>query len=289
MQFVFKFTSPLFWSYRMNSKWAIVAAFTIVMVAPASAQISGTIFNNQVYTQTDNNAPAGPPLYFFNIGADQAAGYTSGSATFPGSASPVNLTPNPPASFVYGSSLQSQSANAAAFGFGNYNITVSNVSGSTTAIVPYTQDLFTSDIPHVTNYTSLNGLDPTQNFTLTYNPFTIANGSSEGFTFLTIFDASTGVATFSDEFQDPSTTSAVIFANTLAPGTLYNIELDFSDRLNGFDSVNNNNTEQGFDVRTEGSFTTGVGAVPEPSTWAMMILGFAGVGFMAYRRKSMAA
>jgi len=27
-------------------------------------------------------------------------------------------------------------------------------------------------------------------------------------------------------------------------------------------------------------------AVPEPSTWAMIILGFAGVGFMAYRRKS---
>ncbi len=29
----------------------------------------------------------------------------------------------------------------------------------------------------------------------------------------------------------------------------------------------------------------GVSAVPEPSTWAMMILGFAGVGFMAYRRR----
>jgi hypothetical protein len=27
-------------------------------------------------------------------------------------------------------------------------------------------------------------------------------------------------------------------------------------------------------------------AVPEPSTWAMMVLGFLGVGFMAYRRKS---
>jgi hypothetical protein len=27
-------------------------------------------------------------------------------------------------------------------------------------------------------------------------------------------------------------------------------------------------------------------AVPEPSTWAMMVLGFAGVGFMAYRRKN---
>jgi hypothetical protein len=26
--------------------------------------------------------------------------------------------------------------------------------------------------------------------------------------------------------------------------------------------------------------------VPEPSTWAMMILGFAGLGIMVYRRKS---
>jgi hypothetical protein len=30
-------------------------------------------------------------------------------------------------------------------------------------------------------------------------------------------------------------------------------------------------------------------AVPEPSTWAMMILGFAGIGFMAYRRRSRTA
>jgi hypothetical protein len=29
-----------------------------------------------------------------------------------------------------------------------------------------------------------------------------------------------------------------------------------------------------------------VGAVPEPSTWAMMILGFAGVGLVAYRRRN---
>jgi hypothetical protein len=34
---------------------------------------------------------------------------------------------------------------------------------------------------------------------------------------------------------------------------------------------------------------TSTGAVPEPSTWAMMILGFGGLGFMAYRRKSRAA
>jgi hypothetical protein len=33
----------------------------------------------------------------------------------------------------------------------------------------------------------------------------------------------------------------------------------------------------GYDLKT---------AVPEPSTWAMMMLGFAGLGFMAYRRNS---
>jgi len=42
------------------------------------------------------------------------------------------------------------------------------------------------------------------------------------------------------------------------------------------------------------SFSAGVvngvvNAVPEPSTWVMLILGFAGIGFMAHRRKSMSA
>jgi PEP-CTERM motif len=35
--------------------------------------------------------------------------------------------------------------------------------------------------------------------------------------------------------------------------------------------------------------TLAVAAVPEPSTWAMMLLGLAGVGFMAYRRKNQTA
>lgn len=30
-------------------------------------------------------------------------------------------------------------------------------------------------------------------------------------------------------------------------------------------------------------------AIPEPSTWAMMILGFAGIGFVTYRRRKVAA
>jgi hypothetical protein len=49
-------------------------------------------------------------------------------------------------------------------------------------------------------------------------------------------------------------------------------------------------TVSGNDIFETGPGGFGVGtltvsAVPEPSTWAMMILGFTGIGFMAYRRK----
>ena len=38
-----------------------------------------------------------------------------------------------------------------------------------------------------------------------------------------------------------------------------------------------------------GSFTATLApAVPEPSTWAMLLMGFCGLGFMAYRRKNAA-
>ena len=46
----------------------------------------------------------------------------------------------------------------------------------------------------------------------------------------------------------------------------------------------------GYPVAENGTLTVSpeflTSAVPESSTWAMMILGFLGLGFMAYRRKS---
>jgi hypothetical protein len=50
----------------------------------------------------------------------------------------------------------------------------------------------------------------------------------------------------------------------------------FHDFLSGAD------TENGVISATQETITA---AVPEPSTWAMMILGFCGLGFMAYRGK----
>lgn len=46
------------------------------------------------------------------------------------------------------------------------------------------------------------------------------------------------------------------------------------------------NAQGGLDVIQAGVLTT---AVPEASTWAMMVLGFLGVGFVAYRRRAQGA
>jgi hypothetical protein len=42
---------------------------------------------------------------------------------------------------------------------------------------------------------------------------------------------------------------------------------------------------EGFKQLKQFAFQGNVAPVPEASTWAMMLLGFAGVGFLAYRRR----
>jgi hypothetical protein len=54
------------------------------------------------------------------------------------------------------------------------------------------------------------------------------------------------------------------------------------DVAQGFESVKFSTGDTAFEF----AFTT---AIPEASTWAMMILGFAGIGFLAYRRRNQGA
>jgi hypothetical protein len=67
-----------------------------------------------------------------------------------------------------------------------------------------------------------------------------------------------------------------------------NIELaDFNNFMsNGFNYTDGESLRVLIPEGESQVMITQVAAVPEPSTWAMILLGFAGVGFMAYRRKS---
>jgi hypothetical protein len=81
-----------------------------------------------------------------------------------------------------------------------------------------------------------------------------------------------------------------------APFTITLTDTSFSDGItelsSSFDSSaslsGSTFTFQSNGTTQDGTYTAVfdiAAAVPEPSTWAMMILGFAGIGFMAYRRK----
>jgi hypothetical protein len=69
---------------------------------------------------------------------------------------------------------------------------------------------------------------------------------------------------------------------------------DFADSKYTRYSVDSTNGIGGFRILPFGSegnvsiddLSATIAAVPEPSTWAMMILGFAGVGYVAYRRRN---
>jgi PEP-CTERM motif len=45
-------------------------------------------------------------------------------------------------------------------------------------------------------------------------------------------------------------------------------------------------TTADFHAASKNAFEFSLGSVPEPSTWAMMVLGFAGLGYAAFRRNS---
>jgi PEP-CTERM motif len=83
----------------------------------------------------------------------------------------------------------------------------------------------------------------------------------------------------------PGTTEYLVFSSPNA-NDYANVASDLNPYANGATYYNGSN-QSPYDLafRTY-SDTTFSGAVPEPSTWAMMILGFAGIGFMTYRRKS---
>jgi PEP-CTERM motif len=66
--------------------------------------------------------------------------------------------------------------------------------------------------------------------------------------------------------------------------------VNFVTGLQSYDTSGNcatgNTCSAFFSLEEPTTLNTLVVGTPEPSTWAMLLLGFAGIGFMAYRRKS---
>lgn len=270
-----------------------VGLATISTVAAADT-ITGEINANTLYVQTSDSAPTAPAYYWFYMGAyfSTPGDFTSGTATYPGPGSPQSLSPNGSPSFPavdYTSGTYASLADMhAAYPFGTYAITASGPAGTQTADVPYTADHFTSAVPSISNFGNLAGLDPSLPFTFQFAAFTPDPAATESYTFLTIYDAATSAVAYSWAFQPPSTTSLTLPGDTLLPDTGYFFDLIYENRIVGADTVNGTFTEQLFDVRTDGDFTTGSGAVAVPAPGGLELFGFGMLlvgAFMGLRRR----
>jgi hypothetical protein len=116
---------------------------------------------------------------------------------------------------------------------------------------------------------------------ISFNFFVAGPGATDNELFFSITNTSTGLTVFSPTLAVDAT-SVIIPAGTLAAGQNYTFDLNISGRIVPESTVA---ATEFYDTHTDGTFSTaGGGAVPEPSTWAMMLIGFGGLGLAVARR-----
>jgi Kef-type K+ transport system membrane component KefB len=142
-----------------------------------------------------------------------------------------------------------------AYPFGTYTVTGIGSVGTTVSFT-YLANFFS--IPFVTNYNSLNGLNPATSFTVNFNTFTPNPSLTQSMVF-----AIKDVASQQVVFQDFDVTAAIIPANTLSPNTTYAFGVEYQNLFQPLDSAQQF-TAQFFNADTAGNFTTGPAAVPGP-------------------------
>jgi hypothetical protein len=243
------------------------------------------------YNQTSNSQPTTPVGFDGGVDlyADTAAELTSArvfstSPTLLSPASPFVLSEYAPGSWISSQtydSLETMDTNLPpgdVFGYLIEGGAMGNRLGLLR--IPET-NLFTTDVPYFTNnaFSQLNGLDPTDPFTMAWNGFTPEAGVTDAPIFFTIYRVSDGQSMIGTVASN-SVTSFLIPADTLAPATQYRAELYYSSRQNtvdaGFVGADSSVT---FDLVTNLNFITGSGAgtsgpvVPEPAIATIVFSG----------------
>jgi hypothetical protein len=153
--------------------------------------------------------------------------------------------------------------------------------------------------PTINQFDPVNGNVPAgfSNYTSGVPTVTVAEPAIEfGFNDSVNFDTVNITATQITIIDVRSGPSASVASGS--PFSITLIDTSFPDGItqlsNSFDSAaftlsGSTFTFNSFGTSKPATYTAVFGfaaAVPEPSTWAMLLLGFAGIGFMAYRQKS---
>jgi len=131
----------------------------------------------------------------------------------------------------------------------------------------------------------------TGDLTVTGTTVTAFTGTASGFGFGGIFDGpttlgqSSGGPTFTGDNQWVGSPYYVSSVGLLLTNGTYNFKIyDYTDTFNNYGDQLAWFGSSGYNPAT-----ISVSATPLPSTWTMMLIGFAGLGFVAYRVKSKTA
>ncbi|MGA8447178.1 MAG: PEPxxWA-CTERM sorting domain-containing protein [Roseiarcus sp.] len=250
---------------------------TFQQFGPTDVQSTGGFFSARAYV----NSPAdfaGGTLSYSGPGTPQTLTYTPADGAWEFAVGDVSFP-----------ELQMD------FPTGGYEFALTGGNmGPAFANIHYDGDAY-SNTPELTaaSYNALQGMNPSDPLTVDFNMMEVSQNATEGANaiFFSITDLSTGTTVFSDALPTDAT-SVTIGSGTLAAGQIYVFDLLFDDRITG-DDGNGTPITQFYDTHTNGLFATaGITPVPEPSTWAMMLIGFAGIGYAGYRsarKRSVAA
>ncbi len=274
----------------MNRSLALASCVValVALTPPVQAEISFVnMFRSGGFIQNGDGNSLTTTGYFFStsLTSANANDYTAVQMTYPGQGSPVNLTQTNPSLFTYQTGIYStQAAMDADFPTGIYQFAASNTTGTDTTIFAYASDDYPQSLPYLTgtDYTDLQGANSAAPFDFHFSPYVTGSQANSSFLFFTIFDTTTSTQAYNAGFLSSTTTGLTLPANTLQPNHNYTYEVIFSNR----DLVSSPgavfDAQIGFDLRTQGNFTT---AVPAPSGFAAFLIGVVpGVG-MVLRRK----
>jgi hypothetical protein len=270
-----------------------LASILLVPALDASSISFVNTFTNISYEQTGNGNSLSLNGAFFSadLNTNTANPYTSATLTLPNSSTQPLPQQNPTdygfqtGLFADLPSLQS------AFPFGTYTFQGTNGATTDTTTLDYTSNDFPQSTPFLTgsDFSSLQGMNASQNITLHLNPDVPGANATDSFVFFTIFDETLGKNVFNIGFGPSNTTSVFIPGGTLTSGDQFVFEIDYSNR----DILANPGgadfgPQLGFDVRTDGVFSTAPAAAPEPRSYAA-VLGVALAGVLLIKRRRSAA